>query len=410
MALTPADLRILIKRSTNTGEVPTAAPSTDHTDGTWDSLDIYKGELFINVADNKLWMRTDSGIVQLYPSSGGITSLNGLTAATQTFAVGTSGTDFAISSATSIHTFNLPTASASARGALSSSDWTTFNNKIGGSLTSGRVPYASGTSTLTDTSLFVFDGTKLGVGIASPTATIHAKGADAVATNKSLIVQNSAGVDALYVMNDGAVAFGYNDNASGTYYFWNRAGSVSTNDNVYIEGTNCRNGLTINNGYKSADEGRALNIIQSNAAGRTAYGVYASVINGGTNSYGVYLDVRAGSSNTKGVEMYVFQASGGSQYGLDIYVGQYSGTSYGVKVNNYSTSNSSTTYGVHSSLTGKGTPVSVTQVAGYFKATGGNTDYALQTDGKVSMANLPTSAAGLSTGDLWNNGGVINIA
>ena len=59
----------------------------------------------------------------------GITSLNGLTALTQTFAVGTSGTDFGISSATSTHTFNLPTASATNRGALSSTDWTTFNNK-----------------------------------------------------------------------------------------------------------------------------------------------------------------------------------------------------------------------------------------------------------------------------------------
>ena len=59
----------------------------------------------------------------------GITSLNGLTALTQTFAVGTSGTDFAISSVTSTHTFNLPTASVSNRGALSSADWTTFNSK-----------------------------------------------------------------------------------------------------------------------------------------------------------------------------------------------------------------------------------------------------------------------------------------
>jgi hypothetical protein len=62
--------------------------------------------------------------------STGLTALNGLTAQVQNLAVGTSGTDFAISSATSTHTFNLPTASATNRGALSSADWTTFNDKV----------------------------------------------------------------------------------------------------------------------------------------------------------------------------------------------------------------------------------------------------------------------------------------
>jgi len=73
----------------------------------------------------------------------GITSLNGLTASTQTFATGTSGTDFNISSATSTHTFNFPTASASNRGLLSSANWTTFNNKLDPSTTFG--PDVTGT-------------------------------------------------------------------------------------------------------------------------------------------------------------------------------------------------------------------------------------------------------------------------
>jgi hypothetical protein len=55
--------------------------------------------------------------------------LNGLTAQVQYFQIGTSGTDFNIASATATHTFNLPTASAVNRGALSAADWSVFNGK-----------------------------------------------------------------------------------------------------------------------------------------------------------------------------------------------------------------------------------------------------------------------------------------
>jgi len=59
----------------------------------------------------------------------GITAINSLTGAAQTMVTGSSGTDFAISSSGTAHTFNIPTASASNRGLLSSANWTTFNNK-----------------------------------------------------------------------------------------------------------------------------------------------------------------------------------------------------------------------------------------------------------------------------------------
>lgn len=50
--------------------------------------------------------------------SGGISSLNGLTDTTQTFQTGTTGTNFGIVSTAGVHTFNLPDASDTARGVV----------------------------------------------------------------------------------------------------------------------------------------------------------------------------------------------------------------------------------------------------------------------------------------------------
>jgi hypothetical protein len=61
--------------------------------------------------------------------STGITALNGLTAQVQYFQTGTSGTDFNISSTTATHTFNIPDASASARGLITTGTQTIAGSK-----------------------------------------------------------------------------------------------------------------------------------------------------------------------------------------------------------------------------------------------------------------------------------------
>ncbi|HKT90089.1 MAG TPA: hypothetical protein VJQ59_16710 [Candidatus Sulfotelmatobacter sp.] len=87
--------------------------------------------------------------VYLPGTAAGITTLNTLTASTQTFATGTAGTDFGISSSGSIHTFNLPTASASNRGLLSTSDWSTFNSKQAALSVTAPITLASNTIGIT---------------------------------------------------------------------------------------------------------------------------------------------------------------------------------------------------------------------------------------------------------------------
>ena len=63
-----------------------------------------------------------------------------------TTATGTTGTDFNIATTSSSLTLNIPTASASNRGLLSSADWTTFNNKGSGTVTAVSIATANGFS------------------------------------------------------------------------------------------------------------------------------------------------------------------------------------------------------------------------------------------------------------------------
>jgi hypothetical protein len=88
--------------------------------------------IFVTTSGRNITLHTeDNNLCEVITTfTTGLSALNGLTAQVQNFATGTTGTDFGISSASSTHTFNLPTASASNRGALSSGDWSTFNGKF----------------------------------------------------------------------------------------------------------------------------------------------------------------------------------------------------------------------------------------------------------------------------------------
>jgi hypothetical protein len=87
--------------------------------------------VFVTTSGRTIVLHTeDNHLSQVITTlSTGVNAINGLTAQVQNLATGTAGTDFAISSTGSTHTFNLPTASAANRGALSSADWSTFNGK-----------------------------------------------------------------------------------------------------------------------------------------------------------------------------------------------------------------------------------------------------------------------------------------
>ncbi len=63
MTLIASQARMSQKRLTTPGDVPTVAPSNDHTDGSWTYLDIYPGELCYNEADGILYT-SDGSVIQ----------------------------------------------------------------------------------------------------------------------------------------------------------------------------------------------------------------------------------------------------------------------------------------------------------------------------------------------------------
>lgn len=87
--------------------------------------------VFVTTSGRTIVLHTEnSHLCQVITTlSTGVNAINGITAQVQNLATGTAGSDFAISSAGSTHTFNIPSASNTNRGLLTSSDWSTFDGK-----------------------------------------------------------------------------------------------------------------------------------------------------------------------------------------------------------------------------------------------------------------------------------------
>ena len=163
-SLTGTPLAPTAAAGTNTTQIATTAFVTAATSGKQDAITLTTtGTGAASLVGSTLNIPT--------PNNGTVTEISALT-------IGTSGTDItstvANATTTPVVTLNVPTASAANRGALSAADWTTFNNKIGGSGTTNFVPKFTGSSTIGDSSIFD-DGTKVGIGTASPANTLEIK-------------------------------------------------------------------------------------------------------------------------------------------------------------------------------------------------------------------------------------------
>ena len=110
----------------------------------------------------------------LMSASGSGLTLNGLTSTTQTFATGISGTDFVISSSGSSHTFNIPDASATARGLITTGTQTISGTKTFSSTITGSITGSAGSATTSTSSGTA--GTAINAGSAGTSVTAGAAG------------------------------------------------------------------------------------------------------------------------------------------------------------------------------------------------------------------------------------------
>ena len=112
----------------------------------------------------------------------GKSNTNGTVTSVAALTLGTTGTDLsstvATGTTTPVITLQVPTASATNRGALSSTDWSTFNGKAPGvTFTTSYVPYGQGTTTLNQSSTFTYASSTLTAPIVSASNGLHVNSA-----------------------------------------------------------------------------------------------------------------------------------------------------------------------------------------------------------------------------------------
>jgi len=185
----------------------------NHTSGSGNAVSITKGG-----SGEALTITKTSGSGNAASITGGVTLISELhlttdladayIASASTWNAKENALTFSSPLSRSTNTISIPAATTSVNGYLTSTDWTTFNGKIGGSGTTNYIPKFSASTTLANSQIFD-DGTNVGIGTATPTSfggtykVLDVLGTNAMSITRSsggVIGQvNAAGTDALYI-------------------------------------------------------------------------------------------------------------------------------------------------------------------------------------------------------------------